>query len=169
MTLKLTMFVVSQPINKLQIAHVTQYCCIACARWLPLCETAILKKLSIACFMPYKCATKHRILLIFVMLSTFFLRLFDRTKEYEKLAFSLTTFRFLGLKILKRVPVFNFVSHETGSGFKYFCSRHVPILNYNQCMYLHGRKYNFCLPGMVKHSLNSLSLHLFKVQLKIKK
>lgn len=79
------------------------------------------------------------------------------------------TFRFLGLKILKRVPVFSFISLETGSGFKYFCSQHVPILNYNQCMYLLGRKYSFCLPGMVKHSLNFLSFHLFKIQLKIKK
>ena len=31
-------------------------------------------------------------------------------------------------------------------------------------MYLHDRKYSFCLPGMVKHSLNSLSFHLFKIQ-----
>lgn len=79
------------------------------------------------------------------------------------------TFRFLGLKILKRITVFNFISFETGSGFKYFCLQHVPILNYNQYMYLHGRKYSFCLPEMVKHSLNSLSFHLFKIQLKIKK
>lgn len=79
------------------------------------------------------------------------------------------TFRFLGLKILKRVPVFNSISLKTGSEFKYFCSQHVPILNYNQCMYLHGRKHSFCLPGMVKHSLNSLSFYLFKIQLKMKK
>lgn len=54
MIFKLTVFVVSQPIYKLQIVHVNIVVSITCARWLPFCETAIVKKLSIAYFMPYK-------------------------------------------------------------------------------------------------------------------